>query len=541
MRWPFWCGVVLVTVVVAVMTAGAGASGGDRHPYRFSAPSHYLRARVVRAAASPMEEVEVNGKENGDSTLNEENGEDTLKEKEEEERSDITKKEEEERGNVMLTDEEREKKEEEKGDTTLKEEKEEGKILKEEEKENTTPSKEREEGKTTQKEEERENTKLAEEGETGKATLKEKAKETITLKEEGQTVNTTMKEGETGNTTLKKEKEKENTLKEEKEKEITRKEEGQERLRVNTSLREEEKQKDVGKGGKHGQKHDHHAFMRDEDLLPDTHECGKRSRKSYRVMFGEDAPLNAYPWIALLGYKDPAQPDWLCGGTLINDRYVLSAGHCVHPVSTQRSNAGQLVKIRLGEHNLATDPDCPTDFIDAKECAASPEDYNPEDVIVHEGYNLTNMRNDISLIRLDRAVTVSHSIRPVCLPQTGLDVGKFLGSRDAVVAGWGATENVTQSKILQRAPIPYNSNKKCEKVYFMSLAESQLCFGGRGKQDSCYGDSGGPIMQAKAGTGQYTLLGVVSFGKQICGIPGTPAVYTNVAYYREWIVGHLKP
>ncbi|XP_063841840.1 phenoloxidase-activating factor 1-like isoform X2 [Scylla paramamosain] len=511
MRWPFWCGVVLVTVMVAVMTAGAGASGGDRHPYRFSAPSHYLRARVVRAAASPTEEVEVNGKENGDSTLNEENGEDTLKEKEEEERSDITKKEEEERGNVTLTDEEREKKEEEKGDTTLKEEKEEGKNkLKEEEKEDTTPTKEREEGKTTQKEEEKENTKLAEEGETGKATLKE-------------------------------EKEKENTLKEEKEKEITRKEEGQEGRTVNTSLTEEEKQKDVGKGDKHGQEHDRHAFMRDEDLLPDTHECGKRSRKSYRVMFGEDAPLNAYPWIALLGYKDPAQPDWLCGGTLINDRYVLSAGHCVHPVSTQRSNAGQLVKIRLGEHNLATDPDCPTDFIDAKECAASPEDYNPEDVIVHEGYNLTNMRNDISLIRLDRAVTVSHSIRPVCLPQTGLDVGKFLGSRDAVVAGWGATENVTQSKILQRAPIPYNSNKKCEKVYFMSLAESQLCFGGRGKQDSCYGDSGGPIMQAKAGTGQYTLLGVVSFGKQICGIPGTPAVYTNVAFYREWIVGHLKP
>lgn len=40
-----------------------------------------------------------------------------------------------------------------------------------------------------------------------------------------------------------------------------------------------------------------------EDLLPKNDECGLRPETVYRIMFGEEAPLNAYPWLALLGYK----------------------------------------------------------------------------------------------------------------------------------------------------------------------------------------------------------------------------------------------
>ena len=41
----------------------------------------------------------------------------------------------------------------------------------------------------------------------------------------------------------------------------------------------------------------------DDSLLPRSDQCDKRSRKSYRVTFGQNAPLSAYPWIAMLGYK----------------------------------------------------------------------------------------------------------------------------------------------------------------------------------------------------------------------------------------------
>lgn len=277
-----------------------------------------------------------------------------------------------------------------------------------------------------------------------------------------------------------------------------------------------------------------------EDLLPKSDYCGLRSHKSYRVYFGEDAPLSYYPWLAILGYRDPSKPTWMCGGSLITEQYVLSAGHCVHPSYTDRPGVGPVVMVRLGEHNLQTNPDCPESSIEGVECAPPHQDIPPEEIITHEGFN-KRIQNDISLIRLKRPAKFGDSVRPVCLPPADLDVEKFLGQREAVVAGWGTTEKISQSQILQRAPLPYADKKTCEKLYSMPLLDSQICFGGHGKVDSCTGDSGGPLMQAKLNTRHVTLLGIVSFGKRVCGIPGTPAVYTNVASFRDWIVERLKP
>lgn len=50
------------------------------------------------------------------------------------------------------------------------------------------------------------------------------------------------------------------------------------------------------------------------------------------------------------------------------------------------------------------------------------------------------------------------------------------------------------------------------------------------------GDSGGPlqIMQDDQQC-TYTQIGITSFGPRDCGRSKSPAVYTRVAYYIEWI------
>lgn len=43
-----------------------------------------------------------------------------------------------------------------------------------------------------------------------------------------------------------------------------------------------------------------------------------------RIVGGNETPPNKYPWMARLSYFNK----FYCGGTIINDRYVLTAAHC---------------------------------------------------------------------------------------------------------------------------------------------------------------------------------------------------------------------
>ena len=84
---------------------------------------------------------------------------------------------------------------------------------------------------------------------------------------------------------------------------------------------------------------------------------------------------------------------------------------------------------------------------------------------------------------------------------------------------------------------------RCEEVYsdFVSLHESQhLCAGNmNGKGGTCVGDSGGGLQCKMNKNGPWILVGITSFGSG-CAKTGYPDVFTNVAYYRQWIDNAMR-
>jgi len=282
--------------------------------------------------------------------------------------------------------------------------------------------------------------------------------------------------------------------------------------------------------------------------------CG-RSHPLGRIVGGEDAPIGQYPWLVNLGYKQEGRsgpPLFKCGGTLIGNRHVLTAAHCV----TELPRSFKLSLIRVGEHDLDLPQDCLGSGVN-KICAPPPQDIEIEDVKFHESYGKPkSFQNDIAVIKLAKNVTETDFVAPICLPykddNENYMVSARLGGAQAPivdVAGWGAT-TITGRKpanVLQFLNVNVTDSASCKDIYAERggvLTEKQICAGGQEGKDSCVGDSGSGLMRSlpdrARSSDRWDLIGVVSFGPRLCGTKGVPGVYTRVNSYLDWILNTVE-
>ncbi|CAH0760477.1 unnamed protein product [Diatraea saccharalis] len=255
--------------------------------------------------------------------------------------------------------------------------------------------------------------------------------------------------------------------------------------------------------------------------------CGMSNGSFGKVVGGDNATLGDFPWMALLGYRFRRGPTtlWMCGGSLVTRKHVITAAHCIF------AHEEDLFLVRLGELNMERDDD-----------GANPIDVPIKTKIQHEDYSPNSYDNDIGILVLEKEVTFTDFIKPICIPKNNKERSQTFENHTPIVAGWGLIAFEGPAAVhLQAVQVPVVSNEICAEAYTqykVRIGEGTLCAGYKsGGRDACKGDSGGPLMQPILTENFKTAfyqIGVVGYGRR-CGEPGYPGIYTRVTHFIPWI------
>lgn len=263
-----------------------------------------------------------------------------------------------------------------------------------------------------------------------------------------------------------------------------------------------------------------------------------------KIVNGEEAEFGQFPWMALLGYQQKGLDilEFLCGGTIITTKFVMTAAHCI-TVDVKR----ELMIVRLGENDLKTSRDCYM-LQGQKVCVDPHVDMKVEKFFQHPKYNKKTLKNDIGLVKVKGTIKFTDYIQPICLPfERKLETSDLVGQK-FLISGWGKTNprNIGGSSTLQYANVFVWDLEKCNRVLPLevrNLTDSQLCANGR-KEDACKGDSGGPLFGSTTsmdGKFRSFQVGIVSFAPTMtCGIEELPPIYTRVDKYLSWIMDSVE-
>ena len=188
-------------------------------------------------------------------------------------------------------------------------------------------------------------------------------------------------------------------------------------------------------------------------------------------MGGNPADAGEWSWQALV-----LPGPYMCGGSLIDAEWVLTAAHCV--VDSGSVMAPGDVSVVLGEYNRSASE-------------GTEQTKSVSRVIVHPDYDDDTSDNDLALLQISSPATLNSYVGVVPLNSNSIAAGTMTW-----VTGWGTTSSGgSTSNVLMEVSVPVVSNTGCNAAdsYDGQITANMLCAGyDAGGKDACQGDSRRP-------------------------------------------------
>ena len=235
-----------------------------------------------------------------------------------------------------------------------------------------------------------------------------------------------------------------------------------------------------------------------------------------RIVGGDPAPVDRWPWMTQVVVNNPQKSGFLlCGASQLSPDWVITAAHCM--------------KDETGEPAISSDVSV---FIGDQERNSPGQGLPVRQILIHRDNRNLGLDRDLALLRID---TRSNTRWPSIISEDGFDDLERRSTAEldesVTALGWGDTGNGSLSNLLQDVQLDYIPQQRCRELSNLTITNFAVCAAelnpvNGNNQDTCFGDSGGPLFLGE--DPEPWLVGLTSFGLRNCAT-GAPSGYTHLS------------